>query len=271
MCVPLAAGCPTRAHWCRWLEYITCTADIVICRCWCQFRVWSWFHSPISMSQALRLRWGHREETQTLQATTQQSERPHYGAHCAANCCMCLWSVIRALLEIWSSGVFCRWAVLEHMRHPPAGFEQVVATHFKLKRRELEAQCEIWQQEAMLNGHNNRSNDAFNQVASSARSLAVVVSELRQQLQQLAANQRPRKRHQAHAVQVHDLLVMEFWLSFVADWLKNYFQRSGHLPIARALLVLSIYDVRCEGDCIQGYKKIHYGFIHAQAGGKWRK
>jgi hypothetical protein len=38
-------------------------------------------------------------------------------------------------------------AVLGMLKHPPAVFADVIRTHFRLKRREIEAQCEAWAKE----------------------------------------------------------------------------------------------------------------------------
>jgi baculoviral IAP repeat-containing protein 6 len=37
-----------------------------------------------------------------------------------------------------------RWAMLEMIRHPPKGFEEIVATHFRLKKDEIRRQLAHW-------------------------------------------------------------------------------------------------------------------------------
>jgi len=37
-----------------------------------------------------------------------------------------------------------RWAMLDQMRNPPAGFEDVVAAHFTLKKDAIKAQMKRW-------------------------------------------------------------------------------------------------------------------------------
>jgi len=37
-----------------------------------------------------------------------------------------------------------RWAMIDQMRHPPAGFERIVAAHFTLKRDEIKRQVDEW-------------------------------------------------------------------------------------------------------------------------------
>jgi len=41
-----------------------------------------------------------------------------------------------------------RWTMLEMLRSPPAGFEDVVRTHFYLKQKEILTQCEKWAKES---------------------------------------------------------------------------------------------------------------------------
>ncbi len=41
-----------------------------------------------------------------------------------------------------------RWAVLEQLRRPSAGFEEVIRTHFRVKRAELLRQCRTWLSES---------------------------------------------------------------------------------------------------------------------------
>ena len=37
-----------------------------------------------------------------------------------------------------------RYAILEPLRRPPAGFEEVAAAYFRLRREALRAQCAAW-------------------------------------------------------------------------------------------------------------------------------
>ncbi|KAK9806493.1 hypothetical protein WJX73_002810 [Symbiochloris irregularis] len=45
------------------------------------------------------------------------------------------------------------WAIWQQLKHPPAGFEEVVRTHFRLRRAELTTTCRKWIEEARTGGH----------------------------------------------------------------------------------------------------------------------
>ncbi len=70
-----------------------------------------------------------------------------------------------------------RWAMLEQIRNPPLGFEEVAKTHFKLKRLEIMQQCQQWIKEAKESkspGHLDK--------------LQKLVDELKKELQALDPN-----------------------------------------------------------------------------------
>ena len=39
------------------------------------------------------------------------------------------------------------WAIWQQLKSPPAGFEDVVRTHFRLRRAEISATCQKWIEE----------------------------------------------------------------------------------------------------------------------------
>jgi baculoviral IAP repeat-containing protein 6 len=56
-----------------------------------------------------------------------------------------------------------RWAVLEQLESPPAGFEEIVRTHFRIKRDQVRKQCADWVEEADRN-HKQRMQDLVKKI-----------------------------------------------------------------------------------------------------------
>ena len=71
-----------------------------------------------------------------------------------------------------------KWAMLEQIRSPTPCFKQVVHTHFWLKRREIEKQCEDWiaDMEAQVESDPNGTRA----VATSLAALKVSLTRLKQ-------------------------------------------------------------------------------------------
>ena len=56
--------------------------------------------------------------------------------------------VARQLSVLMHAMPFCRWGMIDQLRKPKAGFEEVIKVHFKQLRHTLMEQCKVWFEES---------------------------------------------------------------------------------------------------------------------------
>jgi baculoviral IAP repeat-containing protein 6 len=67
-----------------------------------------------------------------------------------------------------------KWAMLEQLKKPSPGFEEVITTHFKLKRNEILKQCSEWVKEASTSktsGHYEKIKKVYEELQKELQKL----------------------------------------------------------------------------------------------------
>ncbi|EDV23709.1 uncharacterized protein TRIADDRAFT_26979 [Trichoplax adhaerens] len=77
-----------------------------------------------------------------------------------------------------------RWAMLEQLRNPPSGFEDVIQSHFAMKRSEILKQCQNWREEYedIVKNHSKKASKAF---VNSLELLKKHINKLQEELKKL--------------------------------------------------------------------------------------
>lgn len=90
-----------------------------------------------------------------------------------------------------------KWAMVEILKHPPLGFEEVVNTHFKLKREFILKQTNEWMKEAISSktpGYLNKLQHAFEELKTELNKLnSLPVQSLQLEPETVQPKQHSRK------------------------------------------------------------------------------